>query len=243
MMTEAPSAVSSQRVEAVERALSLLDAFRAGAETLSLSELAARTGFYKSTILRLSASLIRFGYLRRGSDGRFRLGPTLWRLGTLYRRGFRLGEQIRPILLRLVTQTQESASFYIREGDVRICLFRENSARAMRHHIEEGDEVPLDRGAAGRVLLAFGGATEPLYDAIRAEGAYVSLGERDQDVAAIAAPVFGADDELAGALAVSGPRSRFSPEWVAEARRALLAMAAELSRALGAPTHALPASA
>ena len=44
-------------VAAVERALSVLGAFRDGDASLSLHELAARTGLYKSTILRLLVSL------------------------------------------------------------------------------------------------------------------------------------------------------------------------------------------
>ena len=61
-------------------------------EPLTLAALAAATGFYKSTILRLAGSLERFGYLVREESGAFRLGPSLWRLGSLYRGGFDLGE-------------------------------------------------------------------------------------------------------------------------------------------------------
>ena len=58
---------TEQRVEAVERALSILDAFTAERPSLSLAELAERTGFYPSTILRLASSLARFGYMHRGA--------------------------------------------------------------------------------------------------------------------------------------------------------------------------------
>ena len=86
-----------------------------GEETLSLAALAEKTGFYKSTILRLAASLERFGYLAREPGGLYRLGPSLWRLGSLYRRSFDLGEHLRPELRRLVEATTETASFYVRE--------------------------------------------------------------------------------------------------------------------------------
>jgi DNA-binding IclR family transcriptional regulator len=65
--------VKEQRVESVERALTLLEAFGGGGESLSLNDLATATGFYRSTILRLAASLQRMGYLHRDADGRFRL--------------------------------------------------------------------------------------------------------------------------------------------------------------------------
>ena len=105
-----------QRVEAVERALSILEAFGETRGRLTLAQIADETGLYKSTILRLCGSLTRFGYLNRDPDGTFRLGPSLWRLGSSYRRNFDLGEHIRPALRRLVEETGETASFFVREG-------------------------------------------------------------------------------------------------------------------------------
>ena len=49
--------MSQQRVEAVERALSILEAFGERADRLSLAQIAEETGLYKSTILRLAASV------------------------------------------------------------------------------------------------------------------------------------------------------------------------------------------
>jgi DNA-binding IclR family transcriptional regulator len=195
--------MSEQRVEAVERALSILEAFGERADRLTLARLAEETGLYKSTILRLAASLERYGYLNRSEEGLFRLGPSLWRLGSIYRRGFDLGEQIRPELRRLVEATGETASFYVRERNERVCLYRENSSHAIRHHLDEGSRLPLDRGAAGHVLKAFGGGNDEFGRATRRAGFYVSVGERNPDVSAVAAPVFGPSKELRGALAVS----------------------------------------
>ncbi|HWP12839.1 MAG TPA: helix-turn-helix domain-containing protein, partial [Ramlibacter sp.] len=71
-------------VATLERGLSILDAFSLGAGTLSLAELAGATGLYKSTILRLCASLLRLGFLQRLDDGRYRLGPAVFQLGRRY---------------------------------------------------------------------------------------------------------------------------------------------------------------
>lgn len=60
-------------VAAVERALTILDAFRESDQSLTLTEISKRVGFYKSTTLRLAESLEKFGYLRRLEDGAFRL--------------------------------------------------------------------------------------------------------------------------------------------------------------------------
>lgn len=220
------------RVEAVERALRILDAVGQAAAPASLAEVAARTGEYKSTILRIAGSLERFGYLVRQDDGRFRLGPSLWALGSRYRRGFDLADCVRPELRRLVDATQETASYYVREGDTRVCLFRVDSPRSMRHHLEEGARFPLDRGATGRVLSAFDGIglDDPAVQATRRRGHHTSLGERDPHIAAVAVPVLDRGGRLQGALAVSGLIVRFDDR----SRRAALRQLREAAQRLQA---------
>jgi len=228
--------MSHDRVEAVERALSILEAFSENNVTLSLAELAEETGLYKSTILRLCASLQRYGYITKNdNDGRFKLGPSLCRLGAIYTRNFDLGEVIRPWLKKLATETGETTSFSIRDGEERICIYRQNSNNPIRHHLDEGSRLPLNRGAAGRVLRAF---TEQRKEdkGITAKGFAISLGERSPDVAAVAVPIFdGKQKHFRGALAVSGLASRFNDEAQMRALSLLLEAASEISRQ--APQH------
>ena len=197
-------------VEAVERALKILDAFTSERESLALHELATITGLHKTTILRIAASLERYGYLRRTGSGIFRLGSALWRLGGVYRRNFNVGDAVRPVLDQLVDASHESASYYVREGPVRVCLYRRNSPLPIRHHIDEGEHLPLDRGSGGHLLQAFAGKDGPDYDEIRRTGRCVSIGERDPDVSGVAVPVFDGDRACAGVIVVSGLKSRFT---------------------------------
>jgi len=212
----------------VERALGILRQFHDRRREMTLTEIARATGLYKSTALRLTASLERCGFLTRGEDLVYRLGSELWRLGSLYRRTLDIGEQIYPVLRAMTVLTGESSSFYVRDGDERICLYRQNSPRAVRHHLEEGERLPLDRGAAGHVLRAFSGNARGCDDKIRAAGSATSLGERDPDVAAVAVPAFDKDGHLVGALAVSGLISRFDAPARAKAIQALERNAAAL---------------
>jgi DNA-binding IclR family transcriptional regulator len=224
----------ANRVEAVERALSLFQCFQLPGEALSLAVLAQRSALYKSTILRLTGSLIRKGFLHRDGNGLFVLGPELRRLGGLSCAPVDLAELIRPVLAVLVARSQETASFYVRDGDARICLVRHNSPRSARHHLDEGARHPLDRGAAGSVLRAFAGApakmaTTKAAVTVRRQGWAVSLGGREPDLAAVAVPLFNGAGELLGALTVSGLISRFSAETVQEYRHALLEQAEALA--------------
>ncbi|PKU23684.1 IclR family transcriptional regulator [Telmatospirillum siberiense] len=225
---------AQEGVDAVNRALSILKAFDDDCVEMTLAALAKKTGLYKSMILRMAASLETCGFLWRDDNGLFRLGPELWRLGSLYRRGFDLGRHIRPALRHLVEATSESASFYILEGDHRLCLYRENSPRAIRHHIDEGVRFPLDRGAGGQVLAAFSTPDDPKAADIRAQGYYVSLGERDADVAAAAVPLIDAGGHLRGALSVSGLLSRFDDDARKNAIALLKKTAGELAAVLPA---------
>jgi len=226
--------MGQDRVEAVERALTILDAFAADKSELTLAELAAATGFYKSTILRLSGSLERFGYLIREPSGAFRLGPSLWRLGSIYRHGFNLGDAIRPELHRLVEATHETASFYVRDDKTRVCLFRHNSPQAARHHLDEGSRLPMDAGASAHVLAAYSGATGNKAKSVRTQGYCVSLGERDPDVAAVAVPIFDSGAHFHGALAISGLISRFDKAARGAALAELKASAQRLATVLPA---------
>ncbi|MDF3919534.1 helix-turn-helix domain-containing protein [Salinicola sp. LHM] len=192
--------MAQRRVEAVERALTLLEAFSQERREFSLTELANATGFYKSTILRLMASLEHFGYVTRDERGIYRIGPAVSRLAPLAGEGPQLENLVRPILESLRDASEETASFYVRDGDHRICRLRENGRLEVRHHLEEGVRLPLGRGAAGRVLN---------YETPRGQVA-VSSGERQAGLSAAAIGIYNGEGELMGALALSGPSERFN---------------------------------
>jgi DNA-binding IclR family transcriptional regulator len=229
-----PRGEGRARVEAVERSLVLLQCFQKPGEALPLSVLAQRSGFYKSTILRLTASLVYMAFLQRDAVGLFRLGPELRRLGLLSTAKVSLEPLVRPVLRELSAATQETASFYVRDKDERICLYRVNSPRSARHHLEEGARHPLGSGAAGKILRAYDpdatleAAEDTAAAAIRRHGWVISDGERDPDLAAVAVPLLNRQGELLGALTVSGLRSRFTRDQFEAARALLLKIAASL---------------
>ncbi len=220
-------------VDSLERAFELLEAFRAAPESLSLSELAQKTGLYKSTILRLFVSLERYGYLVRVESGRFALGSTLFELGNVYRKTFRLVDRVRPALERLAAQTKESASFWVLENGHRVCLCRVESPQSVREAMfREGDRRPLDKGPTSTLLRAFSGAKGKRFDEVRRDVAAVSIGLYRADVAGISCPVFAPAGELAGAVTLTGPRQRFDERAVGRMKAAVKASAEEITRAL-----------
>lgn len=223
---------------AVDRALSLLASFRAGDGTLSLAELAERTQLYKSTALRLLASLEHARLVQRTGDAGYQLGPEVARLSSIYTASFSLEEQLLPLMRALVAKTKESAAFHVRQGSERLCLLRVDSPQLLRDHVRAGDVLPLDRGAGGRVLMAFAGAKGRIYEQIRRDGYIVRTGDRVDGLTGISAPVWGHGGDLVGALTLTFPEQRFQPSFVSAVRDAALSA----SRALGgAKEDATPA--
>lgn len=201
--------MKEQRVEAVERALSIVECFSATRRELTLTELSEECGLYMSTILRLCGSLARYGYIVREPTGKFRIGPSLWRLGSSYSRGFEQAEVVRPVLKALVKATKETATFYVQDSSDRVCLYREVSPHPLRFDLDEGARLPMDRGAAAHVLRAWSASATPEDRALRSAGFAESNSERTPEVAALAVPVLNAAGELRGALGLSGPSFRF----------------------------------
>lgn len=225
-------------VAALERGLAILGAFTQGRAVLSLAELAVLTGLYKSTILRLAASLMHLGYLQRQDDGRYRLGASVFPLGRIYQSSYNLRDAVEPVLRTLVARTGETASFYVRDGDSEVCLHRAPSPNPVRDAgLAEGDRFPIDDSACSLVLSAFAGAVGDDYDAARRSVVAVARpSKRVPGVAAVVCPVLGMDQKPVGALILSGPDSRFTDATVDGMRRAIFEEATTLSRLLGGDT-------
>lgn len=222
-------------VAAVDRAMAILSAFEDGSNRLELAELARRTGLYKSTLLRLAVSLERADMLRRGADGAFRLGPALFRLGTLYRDSFDLRDLAVPVMEALAERTGESVSFYIREGDKRICLFRVHATQhRLLHYLRPGTVFPASTGAAGQVITAWSEPFAANAEALRHQVLALSVAGRTiADTNAMSVPVLDADGTLVGAISLAGPALRFGQAERPALAVALLNAGAELTRLLG----------
>jgi DNA-binding IclR family transcriptional regulator len=222
------SSADSGGVAAVDRALMLLAAFHEGDRSLSLGELAGRTRLVKSTALRLLASLIHFGLVQRLDDGRYALGPEVARLQSIYTASFSLEKVVMPTLHELVHRTRESAVYHVRQADMRLCLYRVDSPQPIRDHVQVGDLVPLNRGAGGRVLMAFSGARGAIYDRIRKDGYAALVGDRSPELAGISAPVFKAQGEIVAAVTLTMPANRFKAEHIEPTRHAARAISEKL---------------
>lgn len=113
--------MGNEGVVAVEKALALLDCFRHGDESLTLTALAQLSGYHKTTVYRLMNSLERMNYVVRHEDGNYALGPRLLYLGKLYEQSFHLSRVVQPEL--------QALSWHLRKVPAGMC-WREGSGFA-----------------------------------------------------------------------------------------------------------------
>ncbi len=179
-----------------------------------LASVVEGTGIPRPTAHRLLSALETHGLVARGGDG-YRLGLKLLGWGERAASGASPGlvEAAHPALVRLRDATGESTQLYVREGDGRVCVASFERATGLRTTVSVGEVLPLTRGSAGRVLLAWADdgnsleVEEGRLSEVRERGWAESVAERERGVASVSAPVFRAERVVA-AVGVSGPIAR-----------------------------------
>jgi DNA-binding IclR family transcriptional regulator len=220
-------------VIAVARALCILDAFTAQAHHLGLTDLSQRLGLPKTTTLRLLKTLEASDYLVQDDVAKWRLGPATASLGARYQVSFDIRANVEPALRRLSDATGQDISFFVQDGNRRIRLVKVMYPSAQHGQARVGESMPLEQGAAGRVMLAAMGQQGEVYDEIRRRGYHVTVGEAKRRAASIAVPVFGSRWRVVGALCIGAPAAddvaielaRFAPRL----KRAAESLSAALS--------------
>lgn len=223
-------------VVALERGLSILNAFDQRTSVLTLGGLAQRTGLHKSTILRLMQSLENLGYIDRDEDGLYRIGAQAWRVGMLFNSELHLQRLLPPVLNELSAKVDESASFWIPIGTpptARLCIFRAEPQRSVRVQTLLGSKIPANTGGStARMMRAFADPKHREDDRIRAERVCTTWAERDPELCGVSSPVFGVDRKFVGVLSISAPISRHSRKWLETMRPLVLSAADEITSRL-----------
>lgn len=230
------AAEPSGNVRSVARALTLLGLFDETHRTLSVRELIDGTGLPKSTVVRLVTTLEQRGLLWTGRDSRISPGAGLLRWAQLARDTWQLPAEAIAHLRDLSLQANgESARIYLRHGTTRVCIGQQEGTQPLRHVVRLGEQLPIWAGASGHVLLT--DYSEQEFDRVlaaadgsdelerslrasvgvaRARGWSSSHGEREPGVAGVAAPIRNEQGEVVAAVALGGPTSRFTEEYIAQ---------------------------
>lgn len=214
-------------------------AFLAAGGPAGLAAVVDGTGLPRPTAYRLLSALEKHHLVAR-RDGRYALGSRLLVWGEKAAEGTGLVERARPALERLRDEAGESAQLYVREGGERVCVVSVERATGLKTTVAVGAVMPLAKGSAGKVLLAWsdaggisGGPTVAELREIRERGWAESVAEREAGVASVSAPVFGADGRVRAAVSASGPISRLGEHPGERLAEQVVAAAREIERMAG----------
>lgn len=242
----APLPRPTSGVGVLDRCVAVLRAIEDGAR--SFTDVVEATGLARSTAHRLIQGLEDHGFLVHVGGFGYVLGPRLLALATSAMRDLPLRELAHPSLERLARSTGESAQLYVRDGDSRVCIDAAESESELRTIVEIGASLPLTRGSAGTVFLAWSGdhdrarlvatADDPprlerQLATTRRRGWAESVAERAPGVASVSAPILGPDGVLLAVVSVSGPASRLGQLRAKRYAPAVREAAGEIQDALG----------
>ena len=197
-------------VDAVNKALEILNCFTEKNESLSITKIANITGDHKSRISRISKSLENFGYIRKIRNGEFKIGHSISRLYEIYDSSFNLKNSIKSELDFISGKTNETASFFVKQKESRVCIQTSEPKKIIKHSIQIGAKKPLNKGSSGHILSAYHDLQIENKETILKQGYSMSFGERDREIASISVPIFRTKKQFLGALTLTGHISNFN---------------------------------
>ena len=243
---------ATRQVAAVQRAVAILTELADARTELGTNEIARRTGINVSTISRILATLVSGGLVEHiTATGRYRLGVGVIRLASAVHERLDVRSLARPHLEEIASRVQETATLSVPGGHEAITLDFVQSPLSVRSVAEVGRTSAAHATAVGKVFLAHGGTVpaEPLktftertivdHDVLRVDVARAkergwaqALGEREEDLNAVAVPVLDRAGQLVAILGVQGPAVRFSPRVMRSAAELLVERAERISLTL-----------
>jgi DNA-binding IclR family transcriptional regulator len=255
-MSEADSK-AQQGVQSVEVGMRIVAALAATPTAMTLKQLASAAQMVPAKAHRYLVSLIRTGLVEQHAvSGRYDLGPLALSLGlaALGRLDFiEIGNYHLNHLREKVDETILLAVWGNRGPTVVRWL---ESSQPVTVNVRLGSVMPLLNSATGRAFLAWlppamtrivvekelseptcairdMHEAEALITEVRARGLSRVQGEMLPGVAALGAPVFNHQGEVAAVLTVLGPQAAFDATWDGRISRSLRAEARDFSRRLG----------
>ena len=126
-------------VEAVDKALQILNSFTEKREELTLTEISKIINQYKSTTSRLCSSLLNYGYIENIPNKKFKLVTAISRL-IMFMMILSYYHLIQKQLNFIKEKTNETASFWIESDNYRICIMKSEPEKDMKHNLVLGQQ-------------------------------------------------------------------------------------------------------
>jgi DNA-binding IclR family transcriptional regulator len=154
MQKTAAERIASYPIGSVGKALALLGLLRER-RNLRVTEVSRELGIASSTAHRLLAMFEQVGFLHQEErNSVYTIGPALAAIATSIAGHLDIETALRPALLELVREVNESALLCILRGDRAVYLDSVESNQALRAVSQNGRSIAAHATAGGKALLA-----------------------------------------------------------------------------------------
>lgn len=159
---DTPGAGKAPINRSLERGLEILRAFRAGTEYLGNGEISERTGLSKSTISRLTQTLIHSGMLvYDGQCSAYRLAPAILCFANAMYNSSSLVQIAAPLMREAANELRVNVGLAAADRDEMIYLESIRlSRKSTPRTVQTGQRVPMEFTSLGRAYLATIGTQE-----------------------------------------------------------------------------------
>lgn len=219
-------AKSDYLIQSVSRALDLLEAFSVKEGELGVTELARKLRLHKNNVFRLLATLETRGYVEQDKETeRYRLGPKVFEVASVFLQHLDLRRQARPHLEALAAKSGETAYLAVLERSAAVYVDMVECDQAVRVAPRLGRRFPAVATATGHALLALlpreqqeaavAGQAESAQvldrlARVAAAGYAVDREECEPGVVAVAAPIRDPAKRVVGAVECGAPAFRWT---------------------------------
>lgn len=140
----------------LERGVEVLRAFRPGSEVLGNGDIAERTGLARSTVSRLTQTLVSAGLLQADSPQRaYRLAPAVLSLAHAMRSGSRVLAVAAPLMRRVAERERLNVGLAAPDRDEMVYMESIRYARRVAFRsVVSGQRVPMELTSLGRAYLS-----------------------------------------------------------------------------------------
>ena len=146
---------NGHKVQAVGKAIALLDCFWREKRPLSLTELSRMTGWPKSTVHNLLASMMDSAVVEQSpADGKYRLGLHLFEYGCTISEHWNVVKLARPHLNALVAKSGESVYLASLNADTLLIVDSAEPNNVFRVASTVGNRLPVHCTSQGKAILA-----------------------------------------------------------------------------------------
>ena len=223
-------------IQAVQRAIDILECFESLDTELPLGELSNKVDLNKSTTHGLLATLIYNGYMYQNPEtGGYKLGPRFFEKGLQMLGKMNIYQTVRPHLMSISHKYQLTTHLFLYVNQILFCADKVETESFVVLSSRIGHRHPLHASASGKVVLAnlesnalnavikdikftcftpkTISSSEELLKVlphIRTQGYALEDEEIEEGVYSIAAPVWGYRG-LLGTISISGMRNHMLP--------------------------------